>query len=606
MGVFSEIFAVGSTSVSDLLNPRLWLEDWGNGRKTTSGAQVNAASANSLSAYYACKRVISEDVAKQPIKVFRKKGGDREPLPDHPVHRLLNETPNPDMIALVFREVMTSWAMGWGGAIAEIERDGRGVPLSLNPVHPNRVTIRRNAKKRIEYIVRNNDNTSVTLPQGDVFHLRGYGEDDLRGLSVLGAAAESIGLGLEAQAFGAAFFGNGAHLGSIITHPGTMKPESYENFRRTWGEAHAGASKAGGFAILEDGMTHENMSIPPEQAQFLVTRQFQNEEMARWFRITLHKIQHMVHATYSNIENLNDEYVNDSLMGWAIRWEQETKRKLLVGEKAVFIKHNFASLLRGNQKARSEFYSKLFNTGALNINEIMELEDKNGIGEVGDRRWINSNMQRADLEEEEEEPEEGVEPPGNEEPQEEPEEEEESIGQPEEEAPKERDALRVIDLDVAQQSQEALFWAAYRTAITKEINAAGRAAKKCKTPDEFSAWIQDFLNGDRGHKEYVRTLLAANYEAMAPIWKVASGFDVVPVAPYDCHVTGYGVHSREDLLEAFMCGPQYMEDLFKSWRETRAEQYAEWTARTVRRQIGFAKYEVVYHIDEESEASDGV
>lgn len=375
-----------------------WFQNLSNTRRTGSGETISPQRALTLSAYFACIRVIAEDVAKLPVHVFESMiPRGKRALYDHPVYRLLHDTPNPEQTAYTFRETMTQWALGWGNGYAEIERDQGGRPVALWPIHPSRVRLLRiNGKLYYRVSVDLDRNAlkvqveAVDIPLGDMLHIRGMGSD-LVGYSIAAYAAESIGVALAAEGFGAAFFKNGASASGVLTHPGKLSETAQDNLRASWKKLYGGATGEK-LAILEEGVKYEQISIPPDEAQFLETRQFQVEEICRWFRVSPHKIQHLLRSTFSNIEHLSIEHVTDTLMPWLVRWEQEVKRSLIIDPK-VRLAHNVNGLLRGDANARANWYRTMVNIGALSPNDVREYEDENPIsGPGGDEYYMQMNM----------------------------------------------------------------------------------------------------------------------------------------------------------------------------------------------------------------------
>jgi HK97 family phage portal protein len=367
------------------------------GPRTRSGEDVTPATAMTLSTYFACVRNLSEDLGKLPFMVYREEVSGRERVPGHPMYQLLHDAPNPETTSMTFRETLTSWAASWGNGYAEIQRDGRGLPVALWPIHPSRVRVHRDIDSgALVYDVSADVSAggiaygAVRLRPEDVLHIHGLG-DGVCGYSVLRFAAESLGVGLAAQSFGAAFFANGAAMSGILTHPGKLEDKARANLRESWAAAYGGARKAGATAVLEEGVTYERTSVPPDEAQFLETRQFQVEEVCRWFRMPPHKVQNLLRSTFSNIEAQNTEYVIDTLMAWAVRWEQEVRRKLLAGTDLV-AEILFTGMLRGDQNARANFYRTMVNIGALSPNEVREAENLNDGGTALDRYYMQSNM----------------------------------------------------------------------------------------------------------------------------------------------------------------------------------------------------------------------
>ncbi|HYG68492.1 MAG TPA: phage portal protein, partial [Anaeromyxobacteraceae bacterium] len=370
------------------------------GRRTKSGETITPEASLQLSAYFACLRNLSEDVGKLPLILYRRSGAGKERAADHPLYRLLHDSPNPTMSSMTLRETLTHWAAAWGDGYAEIERDARGEPVALWPIHPSRVTVRRTTSGGVAYDVRADVRVQgatmhgVRLAAEDVFHLHGLG-DGLTGYSVARFAAESLGLTMAAQTFGAAFFGNGASMSGVLTHPAKLTPEARTNLRESWQAMHGGARNAAKTGILEEGIKYERIGIPPEEAQFLETRQFQTVEVCRWFRMPPHKIQDLTRSTFSNIEAQNTEYVVDTLMPWAMRWEHEIRRKLILPthpDDDLFAELLFAALLRGDQNARSNYYRTLVNIGVMSPNEVRALENMNPGGKELDSYFMQSNM----------------------------------------------------------------------------------------------------------------------------------------------------------------------------------------------------------------------
>ncbi len=385
-------------STQNFSDPSGWLINGGFGRKTISGEQVNPATALTLSTWFACIRNVSEDVGKLPLYIYeRQAGGGKKKATDHPLFQMLYSTPNGENTAMVFRETMTGWVMGWGNGYAEIERNGAGTPVALWPIHPARVRVSR-IDGVIKYAVWSPElggRRAVGLDARDVLHVRGFGDDPMAGLSVARMAAESIGLSLAMETFGAAFFGNGATLGVTLEHPGTLTEQAQVRLRESWNKIHAGADNAHKLAILEEGMKANRVTVPPNEAQFIEARNFQIDEIARWFRMPPHKIQQLARSTNNNIEHQGIEYTNDCLMPWCRRWETEFERKLLDdrGRTIFEIRHDMDELMRGDAASRSTFYSTMIAAGAMKPNEARERESLNPVDPaIGDVLYMQGAM----------------------------------------------------------------------------------------------------------------------------------------------------------------------------------------------------------------------
>ena len=394
MSWISRLFARLTTPDTELQRNRSgqWRGVFAEGVRSIAGVKVSERSALTLAVYFGCVRAVAEDIAKIPFVLYRRSGDrTRARAFAHPVYRTLHDQANPHAGAMTVREMMTGHALTWGNAYAEIDVRPEGVYLW--PIHPSRVRYYY-AGDRLVYEVSKSDGTfEATIDSGRIFHLRGMGGDGIGGYSVLSYAAQSIGLGLAQHTFTAQFFGQGTTGGMVLHHPAALSDQAIAHLRDQFSDRYAGPKNAHKVKILEEGMTAENMTIPPDDAQLLESRQFSIEDVCRWFRLPPHKVQHLMRSTFSNIESQALEYVTDTLLSWARRWEQESDRKLLLPEERdeFYAKHLMQGLLRGDHKSRSEFYNRMFQVGAMSPNDIREAEDMNPV-DGGDRYFVPANM----------------------------------------------------------------------------------------------------------------------------------------------------------------------------------------------------------------------
>jgi len=394
MSIFGILAVDGG--IFDLTTERAFaLQSMGYIGRSTAGETVSPESATQLAVYMACLRNLSEDIAKLPLPVYKRlEPRGKQRAYEHPLYRVLHDAPNSEMTSFSFRETMQANALSWGNAYAEIERNAMGQAVALWPIHPSRVTCCRENGAVYYRVHGDRNNPTVDIPAADMFHLHGLGGDALQGYSVLRAASEAIGLGIATQKFSAAFFGNGAHHGVALIHPAKLTPEAQKNLRESWERAHRGAGQSHGTAVLHQGIKVEKLTLAPEEAQMLESRQYSNEEICRYFRMPPHKVQHLEHANFSAIEHQSIEYVTDTLMPWCVRWEAEIRRKLF-GEQddQYFAEHLLAGLLRGDSAARATFYRELYNIASLSPNDIREMENLNPIpGDAGNKYYIQANM----------------------------------------------------------------------------------------------------------------------------------------------------------------------------------------------------------------------
>ena len=369
---------------------------------TTSGKTVTERSAMQMTAVYSCVRILSEAVAGLPLHLYRyKEDGGKEKALDHPLYRLLHDEPNPEMSSFVFRETLMTHLLLWGNAYAQVIRNGKGEVIALYPLMPNKMSVDRDENGRLYYTYyRGSDEAmksrdfAVTLQPSDVLHIPGLGFDGLVGYSPIAMAKNAIGMAIACEEYGAKFFANGAAPGGVLEHPGTIKDP--QRVRESWQSTFGGSGNANKIAVLEEGMKYTPIGISPEQAQFLETRKFQINEIARIFRVPPHMVGDLEKSSFSNIEQQSLEFVKYTLDPWVTRWEQSIQRTLLShDEKAVyFAKFNLEGLLRGDYQSRMNGYAIGRQNGWMSANDIRELENLDRIPaeEGGDLYLINGNM----------------------------------------------------------------------------------------------------------------------------------------------------------------------------------------------------------------------
>ena len=367
-----------------------------------SGKNVNERSAMQMTAVYACVRILSEAVAGLPLHLYRyNKDGGKEKALDHPLYGLLHDEPNPEMTSFVFRETLMTHLLLWGNAYAQIIRNGKGEILALYPLMPNRMQVDRNEKGQLVYTyTRSKDDANakdcspVVLRPDDVLHIPGLGFDGLVGYSPIAMAKNAIGMAIACEEFGAKFFANGASPSGVLEHPGILKDP--DKVRNSWNAAYGGSSNAHKVAVLEEGMKYTPISISPNEAQFLETRKFQINEIARIFRVPPHMVGDLDKSSFSNIEQQSLEFVKYTLDPWVIRWEQSLSRALFSKDekRTFFFKFNVEGLLRGDYQSRMNGYAVGRQNGWMSANDIRELENLDRIPAEagGDLYLVNGNM----------------------------------------------------------------------------------------------------------------------------------------------------------------------------------------------------------------------
>lgn len=398
MGIFSGLFH-SRDKPSNSTNGSGYRFFLGN---STAGKAVTERSAMQMTAVYSCVRILAEAIAGLPLHLYcYKEDGGKEKALGHPLYLLLHDEPNPEMSSFVFRETLMTHLLLWGNAYAQIIRNGKGEVVALYPLMPNRMTVDRDSSGQLFYSYQMSNSDAPTMPGGtvilkpsDVLHVPGLGFDGLVGYSPIAMAKNAIGLAIATEEYGAKFFANGATPGGLLECPGTVKDP--DRVRESWNKGFSGSQNAGKVAILEEGMKYTPISIAPEQAQFLETRKFQINEIARIFRIPPHMIGDLEKSSFSNIEQQSLEFVKYTLDPWVVRWEQSLSRALFTPEEKsrYFFKFNVEGLLRGDYQSRMNGYATARQNGWMSANDIRELENLDRIPaeEGGDLYLINGNM----------------------------------------------------------------------------------------------------------------------------------------------------------------------------------------------------------------------
>lgn len=362
------------------------------GSTPTAGVEVDNETALKYSTFWACVKIISETIAYLPWHVHQE-GNKKRAFSEHHLDNIIYKRPNYEQNSFIFKELMYRQALTWGNFYAEIERNGLGDIVNLWPIDASRVDLTRDSSGRLVYDVANQGASNSALYANDIFHVKGPSPDGIRGYSIIEMAKESISMGLAAESFGASFFGNGAIPGTVITNDGTAKldKDGIKNLKATWNREHKGPRNRHKTEYLDRGLKVQPIGIPPGDAQFIETRQFQNTEMCRWFRMPPHKVADLLRATHNNIESSNIEFVTDAILPWVTRCEKEADFRLLGHEPRLYTKMKIMGLLRGDSAARKEYYKALADLGVLSIDEIRELEDLDPLEKDGDLRMVQVN-----------------------------------------------------------------------------------------------------------------------------------------------------------------------------------------------------------------------
>ena len=367
-----------------------------SGAQSLSGENVTEYTALTYSAVYNAIALISGTIAALPCHLMQRKGEKKRIAEDRRMYRVLHDEYNPYMTAMAGRECLTAHVLAWGNGYAEIVRNGYGELVELWPITPNRVTPMMRGSELVYRIRVGNED--VYFPREKILHVPGLGFDGFVGYSVIAMARKSIGLGMALETFGALYFGQGTHPGVVVSHPGKLSDTASSNLQSSLATQYGGLGKSHRLLLLEEGMKMEKIGIPPDDSQFLESRQFQIPEIARWFNIPPHKLKDLTRSSFSNIESEQISFVTDSILPWLVRFEQNFNQQLLTasdkelsGRGRLYFKHIVEGLLRGDAAARGTFYREMFNVGAMSVNEIRAKEDMDPV-DGGDIHLVPMNM----------------------------------------------------------------------------------------------------------------------------------------------------------------------------------------------------------------------
>ena len=467
MGIFAS--GLEYRAASSLANPEKWLVDWfSRGSDTYTGKKINEYTAYDVSTFSAAVRIISESVASLPLFLYRQDGNKRSKFTSSSLYNVLHRQPNPEMDSFIWRECATGHLCTWGYHFSEIVRNGMGDVAELWPLRPDKMTMHRIEGEL--YYKYDLDGTPKWFRADQILHLRWFTFDGLSAYNPVGQVRQALGLSSAAEEFGGNFYKNGASPGAVLEHPGELDEESHDNLKQWIDSQTMGLDRAHRLMILEEGMKWHDIGIAPELAQFLETRKFQVEEIARFYRIPLHMLSSTEKSTSwgTGIESMNIGFVVHTLRPWLIRWEMEILRSLVKPNQKnnVYAEFLIDGMLRGDTKTRFEAYSIGVQNGLLSQDEIRQKENMNPLPDgKGDKYWFPMNFQE--------------------------------IGAP-----------------VKESSARSVFRPLVRDAVTRMMRRekADVLRKYEKTPDldKFRSFVNDFF---RAHESYCRDQLETVYRS---------------------------------------------------------------------------------------------
>ena len=394
MGVVARLHKSKILKNLGINDPKSWNSSLWNliGNQSLSGETVTEETALTYSPIWNAVNLYCS-IASLPLQLLRKSDNKTVKVKDNKLYHVLHDKFNPYMTAQIGREVSIAHMLLWGNSYAEIVRNGYGEVIELWPITPNRVTVKMN-KGELFYEI-NVGTKTVTLPRSKVLHIPGLGFDGIVGYSVVTMAQRSIGLGMALETFGATFFGQGTHPGTVFSHPTVLSPSGHANLKKELESKYSGLGKSHRMMLLDEGMTMEKVGVNPNDSQFIESKMFSVTDVARWFNLPVHKLKEMSKSSFNNIEEEKLSYVSDSLMPVIIRYESNYNMQLLTDNEQytqeIYTRHNVDSLLRGNCEARAKYYQIMWGISQLTGNMIADLEGWDHF-DGGDERFVPLNM----------------------------------------------------------------------------------------------------------------------------------------------------------------------------------------------------------------------
>ena len=359
-------------------NRILWLPtnesrhfNWDDGyapSRNPSGVRINQETALQSTVVLACARVLAESVAGLPLFLLRRLAdGGKQIAREHPLYTILHDAPNSWQTSFEWREQAMLHLCLHGNAYSEIRPGAAGAVTELWPLHPSRMKVERIENGRLRYKYREESGAETVYTQDQIMHLRWLSDDGVNGMVPIELARDAIGLARACEIHGAAFFGNGARPGVVLSTDNTISAEAAEMLRNNWERMHRVAERSNRTAVLMGGLKPVELGGNNQEAQFLEARRFQVEEICRLYRMPPHLVGDLTRSSFSNIEQQSIDFVQHTLLPWLRRFETAIARDLIT-DSAYFAEFDTRGLLRGDAAARASYYQTLWNLGVASIN----------------------------------------------------------------------------------------------------------------------------------------------------------------------------------------------------------------------------------------------
>jgi len=582
MGLIKSFVAERRSLDVNPLDPRWWPNTMNY--HVNSGAMVSEETAMRIGTVWACVRLLSWTQASLPWHIYKHMQPRGKQLATaHRNYYMLYKRPNSEQSSFTFRSTEMAHQLLWGNAYAEIEYDNDGFPVALWPLPPWRTKPLRTVKGELFYRVTLPDGNTKNLPPYQIWHVLNLSTDGIKGLSIVSQAREALGLSIATEEFGARYFGNGTNIGGVVEHPGKLSTNAHNSLRADMQEKYEGLGRSHRLMLLEEGMKFQKIGIPPNDSQFLETRQFQVEEICRWFGVQPHLVMDLSRATNNNIEHQGLEFVTYTMRPHAINWEQETDFKLFGIDSPYFNEFLLDGLMRGDLLSRYQAYAVARQWGWYSANDIRELENQNPLpGTQGEIYMTPLNMVDAStLAAPGTKPDSQIDDPLQ----------TNSLTIPTEKRSLEyrRRAANLRQKTAA--SYQRLFHDAGQRIVDREKQNVGRAAAKylgARSKDDFKNWMNDYY---RDYQDYMQRQILPVAQSLADAIQPLAGEEVNAqlehVNPHvaqfvNDYVSTFGVRYAETSKGQLMgiiekndgdAGDEVVRRL-DDWEATRADQVA--------------------------------
>lgn len=345
-----------------------------------------------LTAVWCAIRLLAESVSSLPISVYTKqKNGDKLEDTKSPIYKLVKFKPNYYQNKITFFEFIMLSICTEGNAYVKIVRNNSGTPVELICLDPEIVNVVIN-DNQLYY-----QTESGVLDSADVLHFKTITDDGFTGISPIDQCAKALKWSESLEQFGSTFFSNGAKPSSILQTDRALSDTALQRLKTSFNNNYGKLKNSNSTIVLEEGLTFKPISISPEQAQFLSSRQFSIEEVARIFNVPPHMLKDLSKSSFNNIEMQSQEFLTYTLMPYINRIEAEMNLKLFRTNELgkTFVEFNVNGLLRGDVKSRTEAYKTAITNGYMSINEVRQKENMNSI-EGGDKHFMQMNMTTID------------------------------------------------------------------------------------------------------------------------------------------------------------------------------------------------------------------